>query len=205
MNIYSNLDILPEDISGWNGNSKVFRSLIEEISPSVIVEVGSWKGQSAITMGEALRDLKLSAKIYCIDTWLGAIEFLTTLKDTPERNLQLKNGYPQVYYQFLSNVVHRNLQDFIIPIPNTSTTGVKYLNYFNIHPQLIYIDASHEEEDVLFDVENYYALLEYGGIIFGDDYHTWEGVRKAVNTFATSKDISFEVLENNFWVIRKTK
>lgn len=203
MNIYSNLEILPEDLQGWNGTSEVFKTLISKTVPSVIVEVGTWKGQSAITMGKAVKELNLSSKIYCVDTWLGAVEFITTLKDTPERDLQLKNGYPQVYYQFLSNVVHSSLQDSIIPIPNTSITGAKYLKYNNVIPQLIYIDASHEEEDVFADLQLYYSLLADGGIIFGDDYNHWEGVRRAVEKFSLTKGITFEILENNFWVINK--
>lgn len=203
MNIYSNLELLPEDNQGWNGNSYVFEQLIQQTSPSIIVEVGSWKGQSAINMGKAVKKLNLLTKIYCIDTWLGAIEFLTNLKDTPERDLLLKNGYPQVYYQFLSNVVHNKLEGVIIPIPNTSITGFKYLKYYNITPQLIYIDASHEEEDVYIDIKNYYSLLPKDGIIFGDDYNDWQGVKNAVNKFSNENKINPQVLENNFWVIKK--
>lgn len=203
MDIYNYLELLPEDLHGWNGNSRIFEDLIENLKPSIIVEVGTWKGQSAVTMGKIVNKLNLSTKIYCIDTWLGALEFITTGKDNPELNLLLKNGYPQVYYQFLSNVVHNNLKNTIIPIPTTSSIGWKYLKYHNIEPELIYIDGSHEEEDVIDDIENYFKILKDGGIIFGDDYYTWEGVRNAVNTFTTKYNLSFDVLENNFWVIKK--
>lgn len=203
MNIYDNLELLPEDLQGWNGNSIVFETLIKSLSPSVIVEVGTWKGQSAITMGKIINKLNLPTKLYCIDTWLGALEFITSLKDTPERNLLLKNGYPQIYYQFLSNVVHNNLENIIQPIPTTSSIGWKYLQYYNIQADLIYIDASHEEEDVLNDIINYFKILKNGGIIFGDDYNHWEGVKRAIHTFSDKNNLSFEILENNFWIIRK--
>ena len=202
-NIYNDLELLPLDLQGWNGNSQVFGDIIAEIRPSTIVEVGTWKGQSAINMGKVIKELSLSSKIYCIDTWLGAVEFLTTMKDTPERDLKLKNGYPQVYYQFLSNVIHNSLDDVIIPIPNTSITGAKYLKYYGIVPQLVYIDASHEKEDVLADIEAYFSLLDSGGMIFGDDYINWEGVRQAVDEFAAHKSVELQILENNFWVIKK--
>lgn len=203
MSIYDNVDLLPLDLQGWNGTANIFVDLISELRPNIIVEVGTWKGQSAITMGNSIQKLELSSKIYCIDTWLGAIEFLTELKDTPERNLLLKNGYPQIYYQFLSNVIHTGLTDIIIPIPNTSYIGYRYLLYHNIIPDLVYIDASHEEFDVYQDLQNYYSILSPNGVIFGDDFLSWKGVSSAVIKFCSDMNIEYNIIEHNFWVIRK--
>lgn len=203
MSLYDNLVLLPEDTQGWNGNSNIFEKLILELKPKNIVEVGTWKGQSAITMGKILKSNSIDSKIFCVDTWLGALEFISTLKDTPERNLMLKNGYPQIYYQFLSNVVHNKLENYIIPIPNTSIIGCKYLNWINVKPELIYIDASHEEFDVYFDLVNYYDLLCSGGVIFGDDFNSWEGVRRAVVKFCSERSLRYDIYENNFWIIQK--
>ena len=201
--IYENLELLPEDSSGWNGKSQLFEKLIQDLRPKTIIEVGTWKGQSAITMGNSVKNLGLETKIYCVDTWLGAIEFWGFLKETEERNLFLKNGYPQVYFQFLSNVVHHGLQDIILPFPNTSENGYRYLRDNGISPELVYIDASHEEDDVYRDITNYYNLLSIGGVIFGDDYISWEGVNKSVNRFSEENNLTFDVIENNFWVITK--
>lgn len=202
--IYLMFDLLPMDMQGWNGNSRVFREFIEEIKPTTIIEVGSWKGMSAITMGNAVKELKLNTTIHCVDTWLGAIEFWTTGKNTYDRNLKTKNGYPQIYYQFLSNVVHNNLEDVILPFPNTSENGYRYFKYHNITAQMIYIDASHEEDDVYRDLNNYYELLENNGILFGDDYQKdWPGVINSVNRFAEEKNLPLEIISNNFWVLKK--
>lgn len=133
---YDGIDLLPEDLQGWNGNSKIFGDLIQKIKPNIIVEVGTWKGQLAINMAKVIRGLSLNCKIFCIDTWLGSIEFITTMKDTPERNLLHKNGYPQVYFQFLSNVVHNNFEDIIIPIPNTSVMAQSFCNSTKFVPIL---------------------------------------------------------------------
>jgi hypothetical protein len=201
--IYSNIELLPKDISGWNGLSSVFAKLISETKPSLIIEVGTWKGQSAINMANFIKENKYQTKILCIDTWLGALEFWDSLAHTPERNLLLKNGYPQIYYQFLSNVIHAQVEDIILPFPNTSDTAYRYLINKKIKSELIYIDASHEEEDVYRDVSNYYNILSFGGIIFGDDYNNWIGVNKSIRKFCQENNLSFEVLENNYWIIRK--
>ena len=155
-------------------------------------------------MGNAVKSLGLSeTKIYCVDTWLGAVEFWGSHSTTPERNLLLKNGYPQIYYQFLSNVVHNSLNDIIIPFPNTSLIAAKYFKGLGLKAQMIYIDASHDEEDVYNDLRVYFELLDNGGVIFGDDYHNWIDVQRAVKRFSDDTHLSFEVVENNFWVINK--
>lgn len=202
--LYKDLNILPLDLDGWHGNDPIFRELILEKQPEVIIEVGTWKGQSAINMALICKELGLKTKIYCIDTWLGALEFWHGLNHTPERNLMLKNGYPQIYYQFLSNVVHKGVQDYIIPVPLPSSIGFKLLKKMNIVADLIYIDGSHDYEDVISDL---YATKHVSSlnktVIFGDDWNTFADVQKAVDLFS-QKHVRFLNLEikGNFWVLR---
>ncbi len=203
--IYKDLQLLPLDLQGWNGNSKLFDELITKTAPEIIIEVGSWKGQSAMTMATSLKKINPNGKIYCVDTWLGAIEFWAGAEDTEARNLLQKNGYPQVYYQFLSNVVHCNCQDIILPLPMPSITAARYLQIKNVRSKLIYIDGSHEEDDVYMDLNYYYNLLENGGIMFGDDiWHS--SVTLAVEKFTKEKNLSYTVQERDggkFWIIQK--
>lgn len=179
-NIYDGFTPLPSDLQGWNFKHYIFSELIRKTEPATIIEVGTWKGASCLKMAAICRDLNLTTKIYCVDTWLGSLEFWTDLKDTPERDLMLKNGYPQVYYQFLSNVVNAGLQEYIIPVPLPSVTAAQVLAHYNITADLIYIDGSHEYEDVKADLKNYLPLLSAEGIMFGDDYN-WPFVKKAVD------------------------
>lgn len=172
------------DAHGWGGDSAAFKELITRIRPKTIVEVGTWKGASALTMAQATKELGLDAQILCVDTWLGALEFWTQ-HDDPERYKALKliNGYPSVYYQFLANVCHQGFQDRIVPFSQTASTAALWLRYWGLTADLIYIDASHEEEDVHQDLCSYWDLVSPGGILFGDDY-SWDGVRLAVERFA---------------------
>lgn len=205
--IYNNLELLPLDLQGWNGNHHIFSDLIKELKPKQIVEVGSWKGQSSVTMAEVVKRENLDTKILCIDTWLGALEFWLTENlnqhDQNERNLLLKNGYPQIYYQFLSNIVHTNNQNIILPLPLTSALAAKVLLARNIKAELVYIDASHEEDDVYNDIVAYWKILSNDGIMFGDDFHTfWPGVQNAVKKFSKQNSIEYEQVDN-FWLMRK--
>ena len=195
--IYDNFSPLPEDSRGWNSHGIIFEQLIEKCKPSVIVEVGSWKGASAITMCKALQKFNLDCTVYCIDTWLGAEEFWTTLSHTEDRDLMLKHGYPQIYYQFLSNIVHNNFQRYVLPLPLPSNIAFSVLKHKNIQADLIYIDASHTYEDVLQDIKNYKQILKPKGIMFGDDFGAWPGVNRAVRE---SFGDAIQVNNNNYWV-----
>jgi len=188
------------DLQGWNSNHFIFEKLIIEYKPNIIAEVGSWKGASAIHMANICKKNNLNSKIYCIDTWLGGFDHILNNFD----DLKIKNGYPQLYYQFLSNVFITNNQDLIIPVPNTSYIGYIYLKYNNIKPNLIYIDGSHEYEDVVNDIKNYYDLLADGGVIFGDDFHDciWPDVKRGVVDFCRNKNINFKI-EDGKWIINK--
>lgn len=177
------------DIIGWNSNDPIFRDLITKIKPKTIIEVGSWHGASAINMALICKELGLDTTIYCVDTWLGAVEFYT--HPTPERDLMLKDGYPQVYYKFLDNIRKAGVESMIKPITLPSNLAHKILP----NADLIYIDGSHEYEDVKNDIIHYRQKLNNGGIIFGDDYSNtvFPGVKKAVDEF------NREIINNWFW------
>ncbi len=193
---------LPFDAHGWGGDSPAFRELIAAQKPGLIIEVGTWKGASALTMASVVKELGLPAKIVCIDTWLGALEFWTDHSD-PQRygSLRLKHGYPTVYYQFLANVCHHGQQDRIIPFPQTAATGALWFRRSGITADMVYVDASHEEEDVYQDLCNYWEVTAPGGMMFGDDY-SWDGVRLAVQRFAAEERLKVEFSADK-WVLRK--
>lgn len=199
---YTGLKKLPENLSGWHGNDDLFARLIDEVVPTLVIEVGSWYGQSTITMAKHLKARHGSAKLIAVDTWLGAIEFIGA---GGERDLLLKNGYPQAYYQFLSNVLHNAVQDVVIPFPQTSLIAARYFAQKQLQPELVYIDASHEYEDVKADLEAYWPLVRKGGVMFGDDFDTnWPGVMQAVKEFAAQKNLDYTIEGSTpFWVIRK--
>lgn len=204
----------PKDVRGWNSDRPIFKQLIEESRPEIILEVGTWKGASAITMAKACIELGLNATIYCIDTWLGSLEFPINRKLHGDAwDLMMKHGYPQVYYQFLSNIIHEGVEHMIEPIPATARDA------FPRAPQaeLIYIDAGHSYLDTKECIEMYWQRLMPNGIIFGDDYHLktasvrpedgfFPEVSRAVDEFVLSHGGRLlEVRDNNYWIIRKTK
>lgn len=194
----------PFDDRGWGSQSPAFGDLVERVRPSLIIEVGTWKGGSALELASHLDRLDLSGgRILCVDTWLGALEMWGDQTDA-ERfgSLDLKHGYPQIYYQFLANVCHKGAQNRIIPFPLPSITAAQWLSLRGVRAELIYVDGSHEEEDVYGDVSDYWDLLAPSGILFGDDY-SWTGVKLAVDRFAKEHRLVLHHLEDK-WLLNKS-
>ncbi len=201
-NIYKNINRSEKkEVFGWLGPSgkNTIEKLILNKKPKIIIEIGTWLGASAIHMAKITEKINLKTKIYCVDTWLGAEEFWTWKSSSKEHDLKLKNGYPQIYYEFISNVVEHKLEKIITPIPNTSRIGSIILKKNKIKADLIYIDGSHDYFDVKLDIKSYLPILKNNGIMFGDDIK-WKGVNKAVKEcFENFK------IENNFWIVEKSK
>lgn len=192
------------DLQGWKMNvfDSRFESYVNKINPKLIIEVGTWKGLSAITMAN-----KTTSNIICIDTWLGAPEFWTTngiQDETRGKSLKLKDGYPTVFYTFLNNVKLSGHESKICPFPISSIQGAEVLKHYNIKADIIYIDASHEYSQVIQDIQAYWDILNDGGVMFGDDYNDyWRGVKQAVNEFASKNNFKVTIHGEGLWEIYK--
>jgi hypothetical protein len=190
----------PMDMHGWGSDAPIFRALISELRPRLIVEVGSWKGASAIHMAGICKDERLGTQLICVDTWLGSLEMWTDPND-PDRygSLLRRWGYPTLYEQFLSNIINTGHINCIVPFPQTSLIAARFLAHHQVQADLIYIDASHDETDVLADMRAYWPLVRAGGILFGDDWGVFDGaITRAVQAFGQP----YEVIEGRHWVMR---
>ena len=190
------------DLNDWGSTAPIFEELITKIKPKHIIEVGTWKGASAIHMASLVKKHTLDCKITCVDTWLGALEF--HLDPITPRDLKLVDGYPSVYYQFLYNIREKGHDDIITAFPNTSSIAAWYFKAKNIKADLIYVDGSHEYPDVISDIHSYLPLLNDGGVLFGDD-HTkeWPGVVQAYKEACEIYHAIPVVIRNNYWVLQK--
>jgi len=191
----------PDDLTGWGGNDPVFSMLIDKVQPRVIVEVGTWKGQSALNMVSLAKKYHEDVTVFCVDTWLGSSEFWMKQHSANQKMLNLKNGFPSFYYQFLANVVRAKAEDHIVPIPLPSAIAKRVLGDLKGAIDLIYIDGDHAEDSVYQDISLWYPLLSDKGIMFGHD-QTWRSVRKAVWRYSHEIGIKKYIVINEFWIMR---
>jgi predicted O-methyltransferase YrrM len=199
------IDFVPEPgtrLWGWNGTGPIFDRLIEQVRPSLIIEIGGWMGESTCTMAHALRKHGcVDTGIITIDTWLGSAEHW--LSDEQRPHLELKNGYPSFYRRFMTNVLNQGHQDIVLPLPMPSAIAGQLLAHYPIKADLIYVDGSHAEADVFSDLTTYWPLLTPNGVMFGDDI-AWPSVAAAVRRFSYSTGIDHENDSNVHWIIRKS-
>jgi len=194
------------DTHGWASGHPIFRQVILQMKPHVVVEVGTWKGASAITMAKALKEAGGDSELVCVDTWLGAPEFWVDKTDEKRHlSLKLKNGFPQVYYTFLNNVISEGLQDVITPFPATSFVAQRWFMQNNFTADLVYVDAAHEYPEVIADISGWLKVLRPGGVMIGDDYTTdWPGVVRAVEEmFDSNPGFRKFGIFNEKWVAQK--
>jgi hypothetical protein len=192
------------DLRGWGSQSPIFDAVISQIRPSHVVEIGSWKGASAIQMADLMAKYGCSGEIVCVDTWLGGPEVWLNQAD-PNLSVPFEFGRPLIYDQFLANVIHSGHTRTIVPFPVDSITGAKVLQAKGLHPEAIYIDAGHEYEHVSADLNAWWNVLRPGGIMFGDDYHLrWIGVVRAVHNFADTLGLAVNTAFPDKWLIRKS-
>lgn len=190
------------DVTGWQSQHPYFEAIIAQTKPHLILEVGTWKGASAINMANLAKRLDPTAQILCVDTWLGSHRDLW-LNHEIRKQLNIKHGLPQQYFQFLANVVLSKLQDTIFPLPMTSYAATNIIAHFGLKFDVIYIDAHHDEEEVMSDIKRCFDLLRDGGTMFGDDYSVGErGVIRAVNRFAADHGLYLSIAREK-WAIQK--
>ena len=188
---FDQVKLLPLDMHGWftPANQLKLKEFVEKLQPKIAVEIGTWLGVSAIYTAKLLPK---NSKLYCIDPWEPYVE-MAGVKECEIR-------FNTAYEQFLSNCIHNNVADKIIPLKMRSQEAVKLLATVN-NIDLIYVDGSHQEDDVYNDILAWYPKLSKIGIICGDDVFI-EGVRKGYTKAASKLNLKVQVYGNFWWLER---
>lgn len=193
---------MPEDRQGWNSEHSAFDEIIRLIRPRVVIDVGVWKGASTIYLANLMKQHDIAGTVVAVDTFLGSVEHWDRQSGFSGL-MPFRFGMPQLYEQFLSNVVRCGMQHRIVPLPQTSAVGGLLLLRLGVRSDLIHIDASHEHDDVLRDARIYWDILTPGGFLVGDDYNQdWPGVMRAADTFAAEKGVPL-IRNAPKWIVRK--
>jgi Methyltransferase domain len=201
---YSALDLegFDLDLQGWGAEHPIFERVLLDVRPTVVVEVGTWKGASVLHMHSLARRHRLDTSFICIDTWLGSAE--QWVKPEPRPNMQLEGGFPTLYRQFIANVIACDAVEDIFPLPISSSAGARVLDRLSVTGDVIYVDAAHEEEELALDLDLFWRVLRPGGVMFGDDYVPyWAGVVSAVDRFAEDHGLQVDV-DGPKWLLRKS-
>jgi predicted O-methyltransferase YrrM len=188
------------DTQGWASDNPCFAELIDALRPSLVIEVGTWKGASLLEMARAAMARGLKTQFICVDTWLGSNPELW-LQEPLRAALKLEDGYPKLFLTFLRNLKDAGLLERVFPMPMTSATAAQILRHWQIKADLVYVDAGHSELEVTHDLEAYSRLLRPGGVLLGDDFlPQWPGVMAAATAFSRRHGLPLERRNEKFLV-----
>ena len=192
---------IDHEVQGWNGRHPSLDRLpaITTAREPIIIDVGVWKGQSTITMANALKRADIDGCVIAIDTFLGSPEHWSGANALFSR----VNGMPNLYRTFLTNVYAAGLTDYIVPLPQTSNIAALILSRHSVTASVVHVDAAHEYEDVMRDATAYWNLLRPGGYPIGDDYNiSWPGVVRAAGEFSAKMGRPLTI-EPPKWILQK--
>jgi predicted O-methyltransferase YrrM len=129
------------------------------------VEIGAYKGRSAISLGLGLKER--NGRVVSIDPH--------TLE-------------PNQLDTFTSNVARAGVDQIVTPVVRLSHDARPLVRDGSV--SVLFVDGSHEYEDVLLDIRDWTPALTDGAVVaFNDPY--WEGVSRALRETAAVRRAGF--------------
>ncbi|MGU3329368.1 class I SAM-dependent methyltransferase [Methylobacterium mesophilicum] len=184
-------ELRPLDLQGWRSQHVFLDDAVREWRPSVIVEVGAWKGASALYMAKAMVEYEIAGTVIAVDTWLGAVDHWADPSLFAE--LATDHGYPSLYRTFLANVLREGLADRVVPLPLDSVNAAELMRLRGVQADVIHLDAGHEQASVAADLAAWWQVLRPSGLFIVDDYDptsgSFPGVQRAVDAFCAEHAI----------------
>ena len=155
----------PEESPGRKSRSKwfnvdvqghVFRQLLGRGSSGPFLELGTWTGAGS-TLYVANTFKKMD--VICVDTWEGSAE---------HHRIEAYNKVRvNLWDHFCSNLWQDRSR--VYPLRMTTVEGLRAVFDAGIEPEVIYVDAAHDEKSVYADVSTALLLFPKAKIC-GDDY-----------------------------------
>lgn len=161
-----------QSIEGWFTFADVYCEQLSRLEgkSSIMVEVGSWFGQSTAYAATFIKQHEMDCKFYAVDTWLGSPN------EALHQHLVRECG-GDVYRIWQENMAKCEVQDYIIPLRLPSIEAAKDFEDGSI--DFVYIDAAHDFDSVVADIRAWYPKVAKGGCLAGHDINL-DGVKRAV-------------------------
>lgn len=166
-------------IDGWFAESELTYVAQQAQHCKVVIEIGSWHGRSSRGIADNLPE---DGKLVCCDSWNGS-------SGEPEMHgsAKLREG-DHAHSWWWCNLHDLIVAGKVIPIRMQSVNAAITLKTMNLSADMVFIDASHDYENVKADILAWRHVIKDGGLWCGHDYYlegqepfAWMGVRQAVN------------------------
>ncbi|NLX55062.1 MAG: class I SAM-dependent methyltransferase [Planctomycetaceae bacterium] len=160
-----------------------------------IVEVGSWVGESALSLHAGLGPA--GGTIWCVDTWEG------TPTDTTGE-WAAAYGYENLFQVFKDNI--GDLLDRDIKVMRGKSVACAR----SMQPQdvdILFLDAGHTYEELTSDLEAWLPHVAADGILCGHDFcDSFPGVMRAVTELCALAGVQVRIVNDTIvWMISKAE
>ena len=170
----------------WFGFQDIYKEAVERASDGAnFVEVGSFMGKSTSYMCVEIINSGKNIYFDCVDTWEGSIEH-------QEMDIVKEKKLYDIFMKNMNEFLH-----VVNPIKMTSIDAANY--YLDKSLDFVFIDASHEEQDVKDDIDAWLPKIKDGGVLAGDDWG-FPGVDNAVKS--RFNDTQY-VIRGRSWVVQR--
>jgi hypothetical protein len=149
------------DVEGWCDFRDLYTAISKQLKDGdTFVEVGAWKGQSIIHLCQRLQDQGKKVKLWAVDTFSGDAD----------------TGTANVYPEFDANIEAAGCSE----IKAVALPSVEVAPAFKDGTLAgVFIDAAHDFDSVLADINAWLPKVKRGGIFAGHDADS-EGVQRAL-------------------------
>ena len=162
-------------LQGWSEFTAYYKEQVRLHKTGIFVEVGVWRGRSAIAMAE----------------FMGS----------EEHQAELSLSGEDLYTSLLEHIKAADVKDYIEVMRASSAMASRV--FPSLSCDFVYLDASHDHDNVYQDLTLWWPKVKNGGTLAGHDWSSnWPGVVSAVNQF--SLEIRRPIIEHgSTWVIKK--
>lgn len=174
-----------QDIEGWFNMEQEYRELLNKVEEGgTFVELGAWLGKSiSFLTVEKMRQGR-EVKLVTVDKFI--------LPDNPtEKKFYVPHTDRMIHDEFLINTAP--ISGLFQCIVSDSAEASSYFE--NESVDVVFVDASHHYPNVLRDIKSWFPKIKKGGVIAGHDYHSFPGVKQAVEEFFGKPD----KIQNDCW------
>ena len=181
----------------------VIGEVLRDLPPEpVILEIGTWKGNSACYIARCCKEKSLKPEIVCIDTFCGS-DYEWSSKEGYFERLCHAHGRPTLYEQFLANVIKDGHSDLIVPFPIDSLSAARFLYNNGVMADVIYLDSAYDGKSAIDNLNAYWKLLKVGGVMFGTYFPgAWPQFGISFNHFVEINEQQYSIVNNQF-ILRK--
>lgn len=166
-------------IDGWFQFPDLYERMVNQYDNTIFCEIGTFKGASAVFLGQKIKQNNKNIKVVCVDLWPSPSEiekFSHLGAGQGEESVKINRQGESLMQEFVNHVNDCNLQDTLFPLRTHSVYAASLFpdNYFSF----VFIDAGHSKEQVINDINAWLPKVKSGGVLAGHDYygHTKDGV-----------------------------